>query len=74
VLATFALVVWTLAGAGIGVAVAHASGRSAQPADVLGVIALGAILGGSLGWMLLEPAPVVALADRVVAQAWRLPE
>jgi hypothetical protein len=74
VLATFALIVWTLGGAGIGMAVARASGRSAQAADVLGVMALGAVLGVSLGWMLLEPAQAVALADRVVAQAWRLPE
>jgi hypothetical protein len=74
VLATIALIVWTLAGAGIGMAVARAAGRSAQAADVLGVMALGAVVGGCLGWMLLEPAQVVALADRVAAHAWRLPE
>jgi hypothetical protein len=71
---TLALIVWTLAGAGIGVAVARASGKGPQLSDVLGVMALGAVIGTALGWMLLEPAQLVALADRVVAQAWRLPE
>jgi hypothetical protein len=37
-------------------------------------MALGAVIGTALGWMLLEPAELVALADRVVAQVWRLPE
>jgi hypothetical protein len=71
---TLALVVWILAGAGIGAAVARASGRGPQLADVLGVMALGAVVGAALGWMLLEPAQLVALADRVVARAWALPQ
>jgi hypothetical protein len=71
---TLALIVWTLAGAGIGIAVARASGRGWQLSDVLGVMALGAVIGAALGWMLREPTQLVALADRVAAQAWRLPE
>lgn len=73
-MATLALIVWTLAGAGIGVAFARATGRGPQVADVLGVMALGAVLGATLGWMLLEPTQLAVIADRVVAQAWRLPE
>jgi hypothetical protein len=37
-------------------------------------MALGAVIGAALGWMLREPTQLVALADRVAAQAWRLPE
>lgn len=68
---TLALIVWILAGAGIGVAIARATGSRPQLADVAGVMALGAVIGATLGWMLLEPAQFAALADLVVAQAVR---
>lgn len=71
---TLALIVWTLAGAGIGMAIARATGLRPHWADVAGIMALGAVVGATLGWMLLEPAQLAALADLMVAQAFRPPE
>lgn len=67
-MSTVALIIWTLAGAGIGVAIARATGRGPQVSDIAGVMALGAVLGATLGWMLLEPAQLARLTDLVVAQ------